>query len=876
MSWGVYRHRFHSAPRKRLIAGSSVVPFYEVVSDHYIRAGGLAATGWTGANIFSGSTVPTGRTVLQTVTSLRIRQDTNIERGWVRAINVGTTNGWQFKIFRLNGANYDFVGQSQLFTITKQGLNEIVFTTPVAAQAGDIVGLFVAGDASVAANRSGVGAFGTGRQEDGNISVTEDFTTSVATTAPQVELHSRPPFIAVAGDSWVAGHTSTIYNTQLSTSNHFTGPRTSEVAYQMNDLGYLPGSFEFQSFGLGGQFMSWVAGTAAPAAVATRAPAILIIGGGNDAFVNSVWTDIDQHYDAIAALLLPHQHLFVSEIAPGGRYSDTQAAEIRNINTQLAAWCTANGATLIPIHDALGQNRVSTGQLDNLATAYDLDGAHLNQTGVNKLAELWGTEITAYYTANPTIAADPVVTNDIPNPVVLNTTTSVTSTTSVATASISPAANSLLIVGVGGGTASGSLVPVSLADTFSGGSLTWTKVQEMAGTGTGIYASAFFYALTGPTPGSGTVTATWNVTATRKTITVLEIATGFDSTTPLPQSVELASNNIAMTATLPSLPAADSMVIGMAHVRGDADADIFPAGPYRELSDITVSPGSNEATLQFQFQNLNALTTVVWDGANNLNNQIYAMEIAAASVATSLVEGTTAGTSTATATLSAIAVLVGVVSGVSTATATLTLSIYAEGSASGTSTASGILFASAEIVGSSVGVGVVSGSLTAVGRLIVSISGISTVSGLLNAVASLQGTAAGSSTATALLRAIGNLSGSSAGISTATARPAGDNTLQGSVGGSSTLTATLSALGRMAGIALGTSTVLATGVLSVSLYGSSSGTSIVVGVIAALGRLSGASVGSTVVSGSLNQTGLLVDFGVLFKKMSIGMWKSMR
>lgn len=92
--------------------------------------------------------------------------------------------------------------------------------------------------------------------------------------------------------------------------------------------------------------------------------------------------------DTFLAALPAGTSLFVNEILPYTSGNDTQAATIRTLNANYATWCAENGATLIQCHDAMGQVRASTGELDDLATAYNHDGAHLTTAGVDKLAEI--------------------------------------------------------------------------------------------------------------------------------------------------------------------------------------------------------------------------------------------------------------------------------------------------------------------------------------------------------------------------------------------------------------------------------------------------------------------------------------------------------
>jgi lysophospholipase L1-like esterase len=97
---------------------------------------------------------------------------------------------------------------------------------------------------------------------------------------------------------------------------------------------------------------------------------------------------------SVLALLSNVDRLFISEIAPYTAGNDTMAANIRAFNSNYATWCANNGAVLVPIHDALGKVRASTGQLDDLN--YDAgDGTHLSKTGVDVYAKIIAQTVLA-------------------------------------------------------------------------------------------------------------------------------------------------------------------------------------------------------------------------------------------------------------------------------------------------------------------------------------------------------------------------------------------------------------------------------------------------------------------------------------------------
>jgi hypothetical protein len=109
------------------------------------------------------------------------------------------------------------------------------------------------------------------------------------------------------------------------------------------------------------------------------------------------WATIQSNLNTIKATILPWQHLFVDEILPWTNGTDAQVATVRTFNANLAVWCAANGATLVPCWGAMGQLRPSTGYFDDLKAVYDQDGVHLKQPGVDQMAAIWKAELEKYY-----------------------------------------------------------------------------------------------------------------------------------------------------------------------------------------------------------------------------------------------------------------------------------------------------------------------------------------------------------------------------------------------------------------------------------------------------------------------------------------------
>jgi lysophospholipase L1-like esterase len=203
-------------------------------------------------------------------------------------------------------------------------------------------------------------------------------------------LSAYNPFLAVTGDSIVS------YNTAAPFTPYYDGGPSGDPEAQI--MAFISGLTSYENHANGGETFAWVAATGAVSAVAAGAKAILIHCGSNDISTARTWAAVEANLDTIAALLGAGQTLFIDEIIPRSGFNDTQAGTVRTWNANLATWCTANDAVLILSHDTLGQLRVSTGALDDLADDYDQgDGIHLTTAGAEVLAAAWGAALLTAY-----------------------------------------------------------------------------------------------------------------------------------------------------------------------------------------------------------------------------------------------------------------------------------------------------------------------------------------------------------------------------------------------------------------------------------------------------------------------------------------------
>lgn len=195
----------------------------------------------------------------------------------------------------------------------------------------------------------------------------------------------NPRRIAITGDS-IAQHTAVQFPDSF--------PGNTASGFSLASSGITP-----VDCALGNQTFNWVRTNGIIQATSTNAATIIILCGCNDVSVGRTWSNVLSDLAEIRTLVTT-QDLFISEILPDGAADDSQSATIRSWNTNLAAWCATNSAQIITCHDRMGQIRISTGQLDDLRTAYvgtGVDKTHPNSGGEYVLWSVWCAALETFY-----------------------------------------------------------------------------------------------------------------------------------------------------------------------------------------------------------------------------------------------------------------------------------------------------------------------------------------------------------------------------------------------------------------------------------------------------------------------------------------------
>jgi len=301
-------------------------------------------------------------------------------------------NNWKFKMFRPSGTDLVQTGQGAVFTNTWPVASPPVklthnLATPIACLPGDSAGLWIL-------NGNGVRAIldGSMRYDSGDLSTLPASTESLNYTV-DIRPLGPPPFLVMITDS-LGCHGTPFYRPAF--DGGISGDPTGDLGYKMREL--VP-TLTYQNMGMGGQGWAYGASRAPTLAAVTPRFGVFLLGVNDRA--NS-WSTIQGHMAAAKAALNSGCTMVVCEIMPDSSASDSEVAIDRGLNDNMEAWCASNGALWVPLREAMGVVRTSTGFFDDLNPIYDAnypggppDGLHHNAAGKAKLAELILTAVSA-------------------------------------------------------------------------------------------------------------------------------------------------------------------------------------------------------------------------------------------------------------------------------------------------------------------------------------------------------------------------------------------------------------------------------------------------------------------------------------------------
>lgn len=352
------------------------------VSQSAVRVpyGGQPGSGFLDSANLGGASGP-GRTFIGGTITQGIRQN-----GYVRAIRYkcrsSGTNGFKFLHFRPSGTSGDgtVISQTEKFTPVL-GDNTFVPASPLGPFIpGDRIGIWMSSAVTLWATAD---ASGSSYYSAGDLTSLSS-PTLVSGFNLNIEYLGVPPLLVGTGDSIMEGHNSA---SQWHTQYH-TGPAGNLDANPLQQMRNLVPTLETQNFAQsGGRWDNTL--TKVADIDAQESWGVIVHAGVNDVSAARSWASIEAEMDSFKAGLTHGQRLFINEVLPWTAGNDVQAAAVRSLNANYAAWCAANDATLISCHDQMGQVRGSTGELDDLLTAYNYDDVHLTvPTGIGEFSRL--------------------------------------------------------------------------------------------------------------------------------------------------------------------------------------------------------------------------------------------------------------------------------------------------------------------------------------------------------------------------------------------------------------------------------------------------------------------------------------------------------
>lgn len=373
-------------------------------SIHYGAHGaGLPYSEWTNATGVSGGATSPGRTLIFPARSFR-------QAGTVHKVNLNVrtyySSDWKFKVFRWDGSEYDYVGESAFNSFAAStGDHYLELSSPITVQVGDIPGLYMPYSAGTKneLNAKLDAATLPMRYTTGDITSSDSFSSTVGALPSLEALMTTPPFIAIIGDSKAEGHnnggsgSADSYHTEFHNSTVVNtlpgGVQSSEILYE---LAQLVSALKYQNVGVGSITFAELASTYAAIALAQLPQILLIECGVNDVAASRAWSAVEDDLDTIYSLFLVSgcQLILIDEILPWTNGDATQAATIRTWNSNLATWATGkSGVAIVESHDPMKDPE----NTDNMLPAYDFDGIHLTTAGVAALAGIIHDKILQLY-----------------------------------------------------------------------------------------------------------------------------------------------------------------------------------------------------------------------------------------------------------------------------------------------------------------------------------------------------------------------------------------------------------------------------------------------------------------------------------------------
>jgi hypothetical protein len=169
--------------------------------------------------------------------------------------------------------------------------------------------------------------------------------------------------------------------------------------------------------------------------------------------------------------------------------------------------------------------------------------------------------------------------------------------TSFTTVSLSPAANSLLLVCASSAIAAGTCPTVSNVTSVFSVATAWAQSKEQTYSSLTVRRIAVWRAVTGASPGSGTLTVTWSASSTSSYVAVVQIA-NVDLGTPIVQAVSASGSDANPVVSLGAGSGSANRPFSFVSSRGGGA--VTPRASWTELHDL--SHASPTAANQVQWR----------------------------------------------------------------------------------------------------------------------------------------------------------------------------------------------------------------------------------------------------------------------------------
>ncbi len=192
--------------------------------------------------------------------------------------------------------------------------------------------------------------------------------------------------------------------------------------------------------------------------------------------------------------------------------------------------------------------------------------------------------------------------------------------TSVTTASISPAPNSVIIAAVGGRNPSGG---ANVTPTLSGAGLTWTLIGSALDGSGGSRSVVMFYAITGASPGSGALTFSYGSTSEQNFMWSVDQFSGANLSSPIVQQASVTPATGTTSGVTVKLAALASGDASYGFVRqNNGSVAVSPGSGFTQLSNVNnVSTGTGSAETALN------LALVSWNWGSVASNTPVGMAI---------------------------------------------------------------------------------------------------------------------------------------------------------------------------------------------------------------------------------------------------------